>query len=125
MGENPKRRRINPKQLANLRPPFDGSKAGPGRPPIPEEIKQQRREALEILKEASPYAAARLFELARSPFGDIAIRACTAILSKTTPNLEETRIVNPEPDPAMDTRLAQALLDAVRRGADPAVRAQN
>jgi hypothetical protein len=79
----------NPKSRANLAPPFDGSKAGPGRPPMPPDIKDAIKETKAILKNLSPFAAMRLGQLAGSAFGNIAVAASRAILEKTVPTLEE------------------------------------
>lgn len=58
---------------------------GPGRPPIPDAIKEARR----ILKEAAPEMTARIFELSKHSDPDIAIKAIKVGLDKVLPNLEE------------------------------------
>lgn len=88
----------NPRSKANLAPQFDGSKAGPGRKPIPPEVKAERKEARQILKEAAPAMAARIAELAiLSNDPDIAIKACKVGLDKVLPNLEEVDNKNANP----------------------------
>lgn len=88
-GLNPTPKKRNPNSLANLRPPFDGSKPGPGRPPIPFDIKQERKKIQEAIVKATPRAVARLQDALGSRDERNAIRASEVLLSHSIPKLDE------------------------------------
>lgn len=78
------------RSLANLKPYKPGETGNPnGQPKIPPEIKAQRKEARQILKEAAPWMAQKILDLAASSDPDIAIKALKVAMDKILPNLEE------------------------------------
>lgn len=108
---NPTPKKRNPNSLANLRPPFNGQ-PGPGRPPLPPEVKAERKEAREILKNAAPRFAQRIVELSESRDDHTAIAALKVGLDKVLPNLEEVENFEHRPlqqltDEQIDAKLAE------------------
>lgn len=97
----------NPRSRANLAPLFDGSKPGPGRPPLAADVKEARQ----ILKDAAPAMAKRIQQLANHKDPDIAIKAIKVGLDKILPNLEEVENFEHRPlqqfsDEQLDRKLA-------------------
>lgn len=98
-----------------MRPPFKaGNKfaKGHGRPPLPESVKQDRRDARQILKDGAPMMAARIMELANSLDPDVAIKAIKVGIDKVLPNLEEVENFEHRPlqqltDEQVDKKLAE------------------
>lgn len=87
-------------------------KAGPGRPKILPEVRKERLDAREILRNAAPHMAARIAELAHSEDPDIAIKAIKVGLDKVLPNLEEVETFEHRPliqltDEQIDAKLAE------------------
>lgn len=115
---SPKVKEISPsmrRKMANLKPAWKKGQSGnpAGKPTLSDEVKAERKEAREILRDAAPAMAARIARLATmSDDPDIAIKACKVGLDKILPNLEE---VTENADPlgslaALEvSKLAQAL----------------
>ena len=84
----------------------------PGRPRIPPEVKAERKEARQILKELAPGMAARIAELAHHEDPDISIKACKVGLDKILPNLEEVETHDDRPlQQFSDEHLTQRLAE--------------
>lgn len=86
--------------------------AGPGRPKLPQAVKDARA----ILKEASMFAADRLKEIVHSDDERNATRAAEIILSHVVPKLEEVTTINEHPLPGFDEKLLEARLRVLDAG---------
>lgn len=99
--QTPEQKPKTPKyNLQNLHPPFQKgnhfAKQG-GRPRLSEAVKQDRRDARQILRDAGPSMAARIVELSQNMDPDIAIKAIKVGIDKILPNLEEVETHDDRP----------------------------
>lgn len=85
MANDVSKRSAKPKGKPRGKPFPKGVSGNPaGMPPLSEEYKQQRRDALEILKAAAPDAAALLVSFANDPSvrGDLRIRCAETVMDR-------------------------------------------